>query len=290
MLRLDKLLYAAKRYKMKVILSTTSFFNTFGGMRWWVDSFLGKTFAIEEFYTNEKVILPYRCFLTSLMNRVNTITKRVYKEDDTILAWDLANQIQTKDSVDLSGEMTSKFLCETAEFIKNKIQIKQLLASGEEGYMRNGSQNGIFTELKWINNGVKGVDFEKNLQCSHIDISTIYVFPDFWRVPYSKNLEFIDAYVKERAELAHKYNKPLIVEEFGCCSVNSYRKHRKNVLKNFIDVFYKYNIAGQLIYQLLPDSTNLFKNKNYYDFSKSDDAASFKVIFNAIKNLTNNII
>jgi mannan endo-1,4-beta-mannosidase len=71
----------------------------------------------------------YKDHVSTLLNRVNTVNGRVYKNDPTILSWELINEPRCSGCEDLLQSWVS----EMAAFVKS-IDQNHLLTIGEEGF------------------------------------------------------------------------------------------------------------------------------------------------------------
>ena len=56
-------------------------------MQWYVDEVLGAGHDKEMFYTDPQINQYYRDYVSTLVNRTNTITGIQYLHDSTIFAW-----------------------------------------------------------------------------------------------------------------------------------------------------------------------------------------------------------
>jgi endo-1,4-beta-mannosidase len=66
----------------------------------------------------------------------------------------------------------------------------------------------------WLNNGYEGVDFVCNLE--YADFATIHSYPDAWGMTANGGYKWLgENYFKDRMEVAHSMNKPIILEEYG---------------------------------------------------------------------------
>ena len=112
----------------------------------------------ENFYDNEKAKKYYKQYVSTLVYRINTFTGTQYKDDTTILSWELLNEPHTTDLYERNrqmppGKLVRDWLDEMSGWLKG-IDSNHLISSGEEGYRADGdtskSHNG------WINGGYKG--------------------------------------------------------------------------------------------------------------------------------------
>lgn len=139
---------------------------------------------------------------------------KLYKDDEAIFAFSTMNEPHTSNAYEknrglVPGRLVLNWLTEMVAFIRG-LGVQQMISSGEEGYRADGEQ------YNWINNGYKGIDFAANLQKSGVDFTTVHAYPDNWGFkPDTYRSRYGPTFIKDRAEIAFAYNKPIIVEEYG---------------------------------------------------------------------------
>jgi len=158
------------------------------------------------FYENEAAVEAFRKHITVVLNRKNTFNGKLYKEDNTIMAWQLANEPRgKKDS--LHRTILLQWIKETAAFIKG-IDYNHLVSIGSEGKV---GHHGIME------------DYEKAHLDKNIDYLTAHLWPQNWGWynPYKQAKTYDSAvilsqnYLNEHLQIAQKLHKPLVFEEFG---------------------------------------------------------------------------
>ncbi|KAG2434886.1 hypothetical protein HYH02_012086 [Chlamydomonas schloesseri] len=257
-------------------------------MQFYVDNSLGTGRAREYFYASSQVWARYVSFVTSVVNHWNPITQMYYRDDPTILAWELANEPHTTDQFELSpkgptqfgdqgvtigrgqlvGRLVNQWLCRAATLLKS-LDPNHMVTTGEEGYRTNGPYLSTAPEHNWLNNGLKGVDFDSNIKCPDVDFMTLHVYPDNWNVPFWQYQFVIDNFITDRTKLAHAYNKPVVMEEYGCCKAADYVGKRGQVFAAFHDAADALGMAGTIVWQVVPWSG--LKRDGHYDFTYDED-------------------
>ncbi|KAI9139556.1 glycoside hydrolase superfamily [Paraphysoderma sedebokerense] len=264
--RMDFVLNEAKNAGVKVILTFGNFEEDYGGIKWLVENILGSGKDKELFYTDNAVQERYKWYVQQVINRKNSISGITYKDDPTIFAWEILNEPHTSNGWERSkgiepGSTVNKWICEFSSWLKPLVP-NHLVSSGEEGYRTRGL-NGTYHD--WTENGLKGVDFAANAKCKNIDFMTIHLYPDNWKIPFSSQREFIDQFLFDRKSLAHAQNKPIIIEEVGCCMLDKspdYSGKRTEVLRAAFDSVYKHAYAGVIVWQALAINTQR-QDRNY---------------------------
>lgn len=106
---LDELIYQAEERGVRLILPLTNNWEWGGGMPQYVE-WADDASEHDDFYTNEQIRDWYMDYLTYVLNRENTRTGVQYKNDPTIMMWELANEPYAEDLsklVDWASEMSS---------------------------------------------------------------------------------------------------------------------------------------------------------------------------------------
>jgi mannan endo-1,4-beta-mannosidase len=88
--RLDYVLYRARQAGIKLIIPFTNNWGDFGGMDQYV-RWAGKAYH-DDFYTDAQIRGWYKDWISHVLNRVNTLTGVAYKDDPTVMTWELANE------------------------------------------------------------------------------------------------------------------------------------------------------------------------------------------------------
>jgi mannan endo-1,4-beta-mannosidase len=266
--RLDAALDAARAAGLKVILPLVNFEPSYCGMEWWTNQVIHSGDK-HLFYTDSRVKLAFKRHVENLLNRVNsryrsTIGKSIrYKDDPTIMAIEIANEPHTEDYYEYNrglppGELVYNFLNELSWHVR-KNDPNHLISSGEEGYKTTIDGGADTYDHVWINNGSKGVNFEKNVTLSQIDFATVHVYPDNWNIPSNQMYWVEERLMKRRADIAHASGKPIVLEESGFNADPSWQGYRLGYggspawyLSKMYEYANRYDYAGTVIWQLMP--------------------------------------
>ncbi len=161
-----------------------------------------------KFYGNEKAQAIYRRYINQIVTRVNSNSKVAYKDDPTIMAWQLANEPRPDPVGDRTYNVVlfAQWVDDSAGYIKS-LDPNHLVSIGSEG--SKGSLNSL--------------DNAFHIQKSpHVDYLTYHVWPKNWgwfdhAQPDSLRATFANTatYIEEHNALAHRLNKPAVLEEFG---------------------------------------------------------------------------
>ncbi|UZJ57340.1 hypothetical protein CBS101457_006660 [Exobasidium rhododendri] len=155
------------------------------------------------FYTSLKAQDIYQEHLDKVLNRINSVTGRVYKEDATIMTWEPINEPQLTPDEN-GGDAMIAWHNKIARHIKT-VAPKQLVTTGFEA--KQGLQ--------------AYVDLHKG---PHVDYGCAHMWPQIWGHydmldPRKGNVEtakrWTSEYILEVEGYSREVGKPMLLEEFG---------------------------------------------------------------------------
>lgn len=163
--------------------------------------------SVSRFVTCDKAKDLFYDHVKHVVSRTNTITGKPYKDDPAIFSWQIGNEPRCF-RADADGQAAFvDFMWTTAALIKS-IDPNHMVSSGSEGLW--GCENSM--DL-----------YEKIHSCPDIDYMNIHIWPYNWgwvkedtlveKLPVA--IENTDKYIDSHLELAAKYGKPVVLEEFG---------------------------------------------------------------------------
>ncbi len=163
--------------------------------------------SVSRFVTNEKAKELFYNHVKHVVSRTNTVTGKPYKDDPTIFSWQIGNEPRCFRADSTGQAAFVDFLWTTASLIKS-IDPNHMVSSGSEG--------------KWGCEGSMEL-YEKIHSCPDIDYMNIHIWPYNWSWVRENTLKTnlpvaianTDDYIDEHLELAKKYGKPVVLEEFG---------------------------------------------------------------------------
>lgn len=158
-----------------------------------------------KFYTCNSCIEDYKKQVHLIVNRVNSYSKKTYKDDPAIMAWELANEPRPMRAaaVDAYKQWTSAM----AAYIKS-MDKNHLVTLGTEGIMGTEESAELFEEVH---------------RPAQVDYLTLHIWPKNWSWFKGKEIEQgLDSviaktthYIQTQKQIADKLKKPLVIEEFG---------------------------------------------------------------------------
>jgi mannan endo-1,4-beta-mannosidase len=167
---------------------------------WW--RWFRYNYYVTRFYSNPVAVGYYHNFVRMLVQRKNSLTKKKYRDDPTIMAWQLANE----PAGFFSGDSYDKWIAATAALIKS-LDSNHLVSTGAMGEVFQFSGN----------------DQIKNHSHKDIDYTTVHIWvqnsglynPWKSQETYGKAVEVLHKQLAQHREMAKKLGKPLVFEEFG---------------------------------------------------------------------------
>ncbi len=163
------------------------------------------------FYNTPAAVELYRGFITSLINRRNTVNGRIYRDDPTIMTWELANEPRPC-ADDSSAEKDVPIFCDwvdsTAQFIHAQ-DPNHLVCTGSEGIWGCLQKPEVFIAAH---------------KSPAIDYVTVHMWLKNWSwintVELGAEFETAANKARDHVEMHTKIatdtlKKPLVLEEFG---------------------------------------------------------------------------
>lgn len=207
--RLDYVLAGAAERDLKLVIVLVNNWRAFGGIDQYLTWF-GRS-AHHEFFTDSDVKQAYRDWISHVLNRRNQINGRLYREDPTVLAWELANEPRTKgggpfDQTSGWDKSTiTTWASEMSSYVKS-LAPNHLVSVGDEGFLTGGNES-----AHWAYRGNDGVDHAALTALPSVDFGTFHLYPDDWQM----SGDLPERWIAEHLELARKLGKPTLLEEYG---------------------------------------------------------------------------
>jgi mannan endo-1,4-beta-mannosidase len=208
---LDRMIADAAQHNIKLILPFTNNWKDFGGMDQYV-TWYGLQFH-DQFYTDSRIKQDYKNWITTLLNRTNSVTGVTYKDDPTIFAWELANEPRCINaSLPTSGTCTADTLTgwadEMSTFVKS-LDPNHMVSVGDEGF--HPGVGG--TSSQWPYNITDGVDHARLTALPNVDFGTYHLYPQGWG--QSPADAWGTQWINDHNSVGTSLTKPEILEEFG---------------------------------------------------------------------------
>ena len=274
---LDYVVFQAKLHDMRLLLPLVNSWDDYGGMnqyvRWRIENPLvealppaprysneeiakvvigqkGQTyqhaltnsFGHDDFYSDPIIRGWFKDYVSIVMLRVNSYTGIQYKDDPTILGWELANEPRSSDR---STQLIFQWTAEMSSFIKSLDQ-NHLVGTGEEGFDNSAAGYSLqaYNNQLWLFDGSAGVSFSSNSAVSSIDFASIHLYPESWSLPNSAG----NTWIRDHTRLAGGFGKPLLIGEFAV------RAQKSLTYDSWLTTMLLDGAAGGIVWQLLGGS------------------------------------
>ncbi|KAE8693266.1 Mannan endo-1,4-beta-mannosidase 7 [Hibiscus syriacus] len=282
---LDFVIAEARKYRIKLILSLANNYDSFGGKKQyvnWARSQGQYLTSDDDFFTNLVVKGYCKNHVTTVLNRYNSFTGIHYKDDQTIMAWELMNEPRCIS--DSSGRTIQDWIMEMASHVKS-IDRNHLVEAGLEGFYGQSTP-----EKKKLNPNLDiGTDFVANNMIPAVDFASPFISRPMVTISYKLR--------KQSEHSAHEFfkflnvitltdaqpvlRKPILFTEFGkSCKDPGFNPYKRDRLFNFV-----YNkiyssakrggpAGGGLFWQLLREGMDSFRDGYEIVLSESSSTAN----------------
>uniref|UniRef100_A0A830CWX9 mannan endo-1,4-beta-mannosidase n=1 Tax=Phtheirospermum japonicum TaxID=374723 RepID=A0A830CWX9_9LAMI len=279
---LDFVVSEAAKHNVRLILSLSNNYQDFGGraqyVNWARNVGAQTSSSDDDFYTNQVVMGFYKNHVQRVLTRINTISGVAYKDDPTIMAWELINEPRCQ--ADYSGNTVNSWVQEMASHVKS-IDKKHLLEIGMEGFYGDS-----VPDRKQYNPGYQvGTDFISSNLIKEIDFTTIHAYPDAWLSAENDEAQMVfmrkwmTSHWRDSKTLL---KKPMVFTEFGKSSkdggfsIASRDAFMNAVYSNIYSFARGGGIGGGLVWQILDEGMESYGDG--YNFVLSESASTSSVI------------
>jgi mannan endo-1,4-beta-mannosidase len=201
----DYVMESARRNNMRVIIHFTDYWEYYGGI-----NVYAKWAGVrkDQFWTSDECKKQFKKLIEHWVNRKNTISGIVYKDDPVLFAWELCNE--PWDREDQTGKTLASWIDEMAGYVKT-LDSKHMVATGTDS-------NFLGSDGKHYS----GSDFIQDHQSNNIDYCTFHIYPTQENNKFSLNTTkfMIDKWI----DSAKALNKPVVMEEFGIPANSEYNR------------------------------------------------------------------
>ena len=214
---LDYTVYKAGQLGLKLVLPLVNNWPDYGGMKQYVSWFLGLPddsygdgINHDRFYTDDKIRKCYLAYADHVINRKNRYTGLRYRDDPTIMTWELANEPRNRS--DKSGAPVLAWADAVSRHLKTSAP-RQLVAIGDEGMgmERAGSSDYPYSNYE----GNRWLDLTR---LPAVDYGTVHLYPFGWGEVPSNGVDPVawgKQWIADHIAAGKKLGKPVVLEEFG---------------------------------------------------------------------------
>ncbi len=228
------------------------------------------------FFTDPHVRQAYKAWAEHLALRRNSLSGIVYRDDPTILGWELANEPRCWNGGDFDDRPT----CDAQSIVKWADEMSSAIKSVDRNHLVSVGDEGFFAHgTGWGYDGSDGVDHDALLALSHTDFGTFHLYPDTWGQSLPWSLQWIEDHIVA----ARRVGKPTVLEEYGVMADRNGRgeivdvKPRERIMSFWHEVVQKRGGNAALFWMFAgrDDSTGTYPDYDHFAIYEKDDVASF---------------
>ncbi|HEX7025851.1 MAG TPA: cellulase family glycosylhydrolase [Gammaproteobacteria bacterium] len=220
---LDFLLMEMAKRDMKAVIFLNNYWQWSGGMSQYVAWVTGEPIidpdvsgdwggfmqASASFYRYNDAQALFRKYVSTIVDRRNTNTGILYRDDPTIMSWELANEPRpgSNEGGRKYYEFFKQWIIDTAKYI-HELDKNHLVTTGSEGSWGTLNDDQLFMDSH---------------RTPYIDYLTFHLWLKNWNwfdakrpeSTYEDALNKAFVYIDEHIDMARRLNKPIVLEEFG---------------------------------------------------------------------------
>lgn len=242
---LDRVLAEAQRNGLRVQLCLVNWWRDTGGvtqyLRWaGIDDAADVRFPFGInperamlFYTNETTRRLYREHVEKVVTRRNTVTGLLYRDDPTILGWELINEAQA-----VTGRWHERraWFAEMSSYLKS-LDGNHLITPGDWGYRTAAERR------EWL----------ADHSLPAIGYCDVHNYPREDEDSFVDSPQALREFVENRAAAALSINKPLVMGEFGIGPAGFNGIPQGEWYRGFFEANLRAGVAGAMFWILTPD-------------------------------------
>jgi mannan endo-1,4-beta-mannosidase len=185
------------------------------------------------FYTNDETRRLYRQHVEKIVNRRNTLTGSLYRDDPTILGWELINEAQVTTG---HWDERRNWIKEMSAYVKS-LDPYHLVTPGDWGY-RTATER-----REWL------IDH----QLATIDYCDVHNYPRPDENVFVDSPTAMREFIDNRAAAAFAVKKPLVFGEFGMGVEGHHGFSQTEWFRAFFESNVRSGSAGAMFWILTPD-------------------------------------
>jgi mannan endo-1,4-beta-mannosidase len=236
---LDYVVSAARERGLRLVLTLANFWPDYGGIEQYV-RWSPSARRRDDFYSDTWCRERFAGHVRTLTGRRHARTGRHYRDEPTIMAWELANEPRCPS--DRSGMLLADWIRWAGGLVREHAP-RQLVGTGSEGFFSR--YRPLSNPWRW-RDGV-GCDFEWHHEFDVIDFASAHLYPDHWYLDREGCLAWID----DHLEAADRLGKPMVFGEFGKRGSNA---TRAAFFRAWMERFERGGADGSLVWSLYDEA------------------------------------
>ena len=258
---LDHVIAQAERHGLKLILTLVNYWPEYGG----VDQYLqwhnlpkGRQEDRGAFFIDPELRAHFKRHIQHVVSRRNQETGRYYKEEPSILGWELMNEGR---GLGASKWLHTMWVQEMTDALR-ATGVKQLLSTGGSGYddIEYSDQNveDVVESIgKWTLDGSMEVSYSLNQQL--VDFGTVHCYPEAWNVSKKDGERSCRAWIRLHGRISRENNRPTICTEIALVNQEQFSEgnyglaERRSIYRSWMKLAENGELAGLLPWLYIPD-------------------------------------
>ncbi len=239
LVHLDYVIYRAGQMGLKVVVPFVNNWSDFGGMDQYV-RWLGGQYH-DQFYTDTTIRGWYEAWIAHLLNRKNTYTGVAYKDDPTIMTWELANEPRCTGS----GAYPASSTCATGDLVRWADDVSRFVKGIDHRHLVSVGDEGFYCipgAADWTQNCSQGVDTIAFASLPNVDLMSLHLYPDYWGQTVAWGAQWIRQHIAD----ARSIGRPAMLGEFGLLAKAS----RNPAYQQWTDAVFDRDGAGATVWML----------------------------------------
>lgn len=284
--RLDQLIAKAGEHDVKFIFALINYWGELGGMPQY-NAWDGNAGAgMQHFMNDPDTQKWFKDYIEMLLNRTNTVTGVKYKNDPTILGWEIMNEGRNPQSS--NPQELANWYQDIAQYIKS-IDKNHLVATGEEGfdYGTPAEYNSEQYTNTYVLRAKEGTSYIANTSIPEIDFGTAHWYPTRWIGTNPADVKQSQkAFMEDHARIAEELGKPFVIGEYGYEGDGG--STQLEIYNHLWDFNEQNQVDGSLLWQFTADYVKCYEYRGNICWPGGrKDAELYKSFTNHIQAMTN---
>ena len=264
---LDQAIWEAKRRGIRLIIPLVNNWGDYGGLpayAAWASKEDGVVHTHDDFFADAGMRQWWKDYVALLAARVNTFTGIAYRDEPTIMAWEIGNEFRCPTC--RGTTRLTDTVRELAQFLR-WVMPNHLIADGGEGF---DDQPGLYLGLSnaYPIRGDEGSSFSRLAALAELDMISYHLYPKNYGLESPRDTEI---WIQRHQAIAAVYGK---VGYLGECGYVASDADRANSYDAWLRHLFEEN-GGPigLMWQLLPNAR--LANDRFSVYSRRDRATAW---------------